>query len=141
MKLKAEILRDILTSNRKELPDRFESNYFFQSLNDCKKYIQELKLISRNFPKSNFKIIEVEFIKTINCHIGDNRLLSNFENEYTSMNFYKQAIDYLQNKHTSDPLKEIVFQGDYKITNIYYLLFSQKFYISFKPFKFGTFNG
>ena len=92
-----------------ELPNRFESCYFFESIDDSLKYYYKLPV------KYHTKIIEVEFIETRSINKFDNTFLTEFQDYYTSDDFYLQANQFLF-KHKSDkPLFEIVFQGKYKV--------------------------
>lgn len=103
-----KVRKDIFDETKLELPNRFESQYFFQSINDCIRYNNELN------SKSN-KIIEVEFNKTDAYFKGDNKFLTNFDDYYTSEHFYNQAKSFLLESTTNNPLFEIVFIGNYKI--------------------------
>jgi hypothetical protein len=100
--------KDIFKELKIELPNRFESQYFFQSIDDCIRYNNELT------SKSN-KIIEVEFNKIDAFFKGDNKFLINFDDYYTSEHFYNQAKSFLLESTTDNPLFEIVFIGNYKI--------------------------
>jgi len=92
-----------------DLPNRFESCYFFESIDDSLKYYSNLPV------KYHTKIIEVEFIQIRSINKFDNTFLSEFQDYYTSDDFYLQANQFLF-KHKSDkPLFEIVFQGKYKV--------------------------
>ncbi|GGB70000.1 hypothetical protein GCM10007424_07440 [Flavobacterium suaedae] len=138
-----KVRKDTFKENGNRLPDRFESHFFFKTIDDCIKYLTRLK--SMDHRKKSwlyfkiFHIVEVVFIDQKNQHIGDNNLLTYFSNTYTSTDFYNQARDYLFSKNSLSPLKEIVFQGKYKVINKTKVLLFQKFYISFKPFKLGSF--
>ena len=100
--------KDIFKELKIELPNRFESQYFFQSIDDCIRYNNELT------SKSN-RIIEVEFNKIDAFFKGDNKFLTNFDDYYTSEHFYNQAKSFLLESTTDNPLFEIVFIGNYKI--------------------------
>lgn len=95
------------------LPDRFRSSYFLESLDDCHKYYENLGSIYKCL------IIKVEFIETRELKRLDNYFLVNFQNYFTSYDFYNQAKDFLNGKITEKPLFEIIFQGKYKVIDSY----------------------
>ena len=87
------------------LPNRFESSYFFESIEDCYKYYFSLPR------KFHTKIIEVEFVEQKILKKFDNKLISEFQDYYTSDNFYNQAKLFLLGGTSETPLFEIVFEG------------------------------
>ena len=93
------------------LPNRFESSYFFESIEDCFRYYFSLP------SKVHTKIIEVEFIEQKVLKKFDNKLISEFQDYYTSDDFYNQAKLFLLEGTSETPLFEIVFEGKYKVTN------------------------
>lgn len=94
-------------------PDRFKSHYFFKTIEDCFRYSTNLGIYK------NIKIIEVEFLETISIFEGDNQLLTNFNDDFTSKDFYFQAKDFLIQKKTNNSLIEVVFVGKYKVLKYY----------------------
>jgi hypothetical protein len=98
------------------LPNRFESSYFFESIEDCYKYYFNLPR------KYHTKIIEVEFIEQKMLKKFDNKLVSEFQDHYTSDDFFNQAKLFLLEGASETPLFEFVFEGKYKVTNHYRLL-------------------
>lgn len=91
------------------LPNRFESGYFFESIEDCCKYYY-------NLPKKALaKIIQVEFTEQISLHKFDNKLITEFQDYYTSDDYYNQAKLFLIGGTSATPLFEIVFKGKYRV--------------------------
>lgn len=109
-----KVKTELYNENKFVLPDRFKSNYFFESLSDCYLYCLELGL----YKNKNNKIIEVEFVDTIHMEKMDNRLVADFQNHYTSNHFYNQAKKFLTKKTSDNPLFEIIFQGKYKVNRL-----------------------
>lgn len=101
------------------LPNRFESSYFFESIEDCYKYYFSLP------SKHHTKIIEVEFIEQKMFKKFDNKLVSEFQDDYTSDDFFNQAKQFLLEQTSETPLFEVVFDGKYKVTNHHRLLRQQ----------------
>lgn len=93
------------------LPNRFESSYFFETIEDCFKYYFSLPR------KFHVKIIEVEIIEQKILKKFDNKLISEFQDYYTSVDFYNQAKLFLLGEISETPLFEIVFEGKYKVIN------------------------
>src|SRR5690606_12772007 len=104
------LVRKNLATSNIIVPDRFKSHYFFEKIEDCKKYLKEL----RNYKPC--EIVEVEIIEKNQLIKVDNTLLTTFQNHYTSCDFYNQAKECLTGKISLNPLYEIVFQGKYRIT-------------------------
>ena len=104
----------IQTSENIDLPNRFESSYFFGNLKDCIVYLNNLYGLSfKNLP--NLKIIEVEFEKIESLHKFDNNLLTDFKDDFHSKDFYSTLKNFLLCKESEKPLFEYVFQGSYRI--------------------------
>jgi hypothetical protein len=61
----------------------------------------------------------VEFIETRELKRLDNYFLVNFQDYFTSNDFYNQAKDFLNAKKTEEPLFEIIFQGKYRVIDSY----------------------
>lgn len=109
-KVKTELNNDF----NLDLPDRFKSHYFFETLSDCYFYYLELGCNQNK----NSKIIEIELIETIKLEKMDNRLIVDFQDYFTSKHFYNQAKDFLTKKKSENPLFEIIFQGKYKVNRL-----------------------
>lgn len=106
-----DMVRAELPNITKFLPDRFKSHYFFETIEECKQYYSEL---SEPMP---CKIVQVNIINKKIITKLDNRHLTNFQNHYTSDNYYHQAKACLFGVASKNPLYEIVFQGTYQITS------------------------
>lgn len=91
-----------------ELPNRFKSKFFFESIKDCFEYMKVHGI---------GKIIEIETIEIQSYHRGDNKLLSHFENNSNSFDLIRQAEDYLLERVTTKPLYEIVICGKYRVVS------------------------
>ncbi|MBK8806049.1 MAG: hypothetical protein IPO21_05125 [Bacteroidales bacterium] len=109
-----DMIRSDLANSNILLPDRFKSHFFFETIEECIQYHNEL-LNCRPC-----KLVEVELIDKKQIIKLDNRLLTTFENSHTSNDFYNQAKECLIGNVTENPLYEIVFQGKYQIK--YHLL-------------------
>jgi hypothetical protein len=103
----------VLSEKRKELgeksnlkiPDRFKSHYFFESIEDCLNYHDNL------ITTKECVIVLVEIIDQISLCKMDNTYLTSFQNHHTAEDFYKHAEDFLMQKTSENPLFEVVFQG------------------------------
>lgn len=104
-KARTEIKKEI----NKPLPDRFKSHFFFESIEDCRNYYNNL------ISAKSSTIIQVEFIDQNRVYKMDNTFLTSFENYYTSKDYYRHAKDFLMERTTENPLFEIIFQGRYKV--------------------------
>ncbi|WP_298141025.1 hypothetical protein [Flavobacterium sp.] len=100
---------DIIKNHKISLPDRFKSRYFFESIEDCLNYHDNL------ISQKPCKIIMVEFIDKNRVYKFDNTFLTSFENHYTSEDFYRHANDYWMQQTSQNPLFEIIFLGKYKV--------------------------
>lgn len=105
--------RDIEKEQDVILPDRFKSSYFLESIDDCQVYYENLGF------RYDCQIIKVEFIETRELRRFDNYFLVNFQNYFSSNDFYNQAKDFLNEKKTETPLIEIIFQGKYRVIDSY----------------------
>ncbi|MGB5980878.1 MAG: hypothetical protein WBG46_01925 [Nonlabens sp.] len=112
-KVRLELLKN---NEVEELPNRFESSYFFGSLADCKRYLIGLNL---NYSLNKLKVIEVKFEYEDVLFKFDNNHLSNFEDSFHSKDFKDSIARYLRAEQTQNPLFEYVFQGRYRIVNTY----------------------
>ncbi|MBU2928024.1 hypothetical protein [Winogradskyella psychrotolerans] len=105
----------IKTSGNIDLPNRFESSYFFGNLKDCIVYLIGFYGLSFKDQSNNLKIIEVEFERIESLHKFDNNLLTDFKDDFHSKDFYSTLKNFLLCKESEKPLFEYVFQGSYKI--------------------------
>jgi hypothetical protein len=105
-----QVRNNLMFESNISLPDRFKSHYFFESIEECLDYYYNLSSIVKKCT-----IIEVEFIDKKCIYKMDNKYLTNFKNHYTSIDFYKDANDFLIGKISENPLFEIIFQGRYKV--------------------------
>jgi hypothetical protein len=101
-KAKKEVSKTI----KVKLPNRFKSNYFFETIEDCHRYIQL---------KGHGEIIKVEFVKVGRIGKFDNNLINYFEDSYTAEDLLSQAKKFLSGETIESPHFEIVFQGKYKV--------------------------
>lgn len=93
-----------------ELPSRFESSYFFETYEDCKKYFD-------GYSHLNLEIIKVEFIEDILIEKFDNNLISGFPIYFTAKDYLNHVKIFLYGAASEAPHFEIVFQGKYKIVS------------------------
>ena len=105
----------IKTSEKIDLPNRFESSYFFGNLKDCVVYLIGFYGLSYKTQPNSLKIIEVEFERTESLHRFDNNLLTDFKDDFHSKDFYFTLRNFLLFKESEKPLFEYVFQGSYKV--------------------------
>lgn len=103
--------KELIEKLNLQIPDRFKSHYFFESIDDCFNY--HYNIIS---PKQ-CTIVQVEIIDKISVCKMDNTYLTSFQNHYTAEDFYRHAEDFLMQKTSENPLFEVVFQGKYVITS------------------------
>lgn len=94
------------------LPSRFESSFFFESEEDCKRYHLKFSY------EGEIYIIKVEIIEPKELVRFDNNILSDFSPYYTSVESLNKAKSYLIGNMSDNPLIEVVFQGKYKITDV-----------------------
>lgn len=92
-------------------PKRLESIFLFDSIESCNYYIS-------NHLKGNGKIYEIELIDTEDFFEADMRIIDNIENHILFEDLINEFADYWKGKNTSNPIKEIIFQGKYKYKNI-----------------------
>ncbi len=101
----------IQQETKTELPSRYMSSFFFESVNDCNTY----------YPKFNcegkIRIVKVEFVETRKLFVFDNNIISDFTNCITSIDFLNRAKLYLNGHISDNPFMEVVFQGKYKIVS------------------------
>lgn len=97
------------------LPNRLESSYFFGNIKDCITYLIGLYGLSYKTQSTNLKIIEVELKKITCLHKFDNNLLTQFNDDFQSKDFYSVLNSFLLGGKTKKPLYEYVFQGSYQI--------------------------
>lgn len=90
------------------LPSRFESSYFFESKDNCRKYVQEKNL-------SHVKIIKVEILNSEYLLKLDNSLLNYFPNDLNAVDLENQAKKYWLGETSENSFYEIIFQGRYKV--------------------------
>lgn len=111
-----KVRQDLLkTSENTNLPNRFESSYFFGNIRDCVVYLIGLYGLSYKNQSNNLKIIEVEFEKTESLQKYDNNLLTEFKDDFHSKDFYSTLNNFLIGIESENPLYEYVFQGSYKV--------------------------
>jgi hypothetical protein len=92
-----------------DFPDRYKSNYFFESKVDCINYLND---IHQQMPRP---ILIVDFIEVQKFKKFDNRMINNFDKSQISMDLLINTKKYLRGELTNNPLIEVVFQGKYKI--------------------------
>ncbi|MBN2868910.1 MAG: hypothetical protein JXK08_09575 [Flavobacteriaceae bacterium] len=110
-------IRKELSEENINVPNRFKCCYFFESVGDCKRYLDNLNK-SANQPIQhlyNKNIIKVEFLEKNTLKKFDNILITEFHDNFTSKDFYRQFKMFLLGKKTKNPLLEVVFQGSFKI--------------------------
>lgn len=91
---------------------RMECAYFFESINSCEYY--------RNYNNmAHAKICKVEIIEEYASFVGDMMWLENINESTATANIIKEAaIHFWSGDTTSNPVKEILFQGKYLLKEI-----------------------
>jgi hypothetical protein len=87
------------------LPNRFESNFFFETVDDCFRYMDD---------KSPGVVAKIEIIDCNLLFKADNKLLNYFPNSYTFDDLVNHSNKLWNGESTDEPLYEIIFQGKYR---------------------------
>jgi hypothetical protein len=95
----------------KDKPIRLDSKFFFTDIESCKYY-------NEKYLNNSGKIYEIEIIKQDSYFEGDMSFIDNIENEILFLDLINEYNDYWKGKLTSKPIKEVIFQGEFKYKNI-----------------------
>lgn len=94
-----------------ELPSRYMSSFFFESVNDCNAYWPKFNCVGE------LRIVKVEFVETRKLFTFDNNSISDFTHCITSIDYLNHSKLYLNGHLSDNPFMEVVFQGKYKIVS------------------------
>jgi hypothetical protein len=107
-----EITRQhLIEADNISLPNRFESAFFFETLEDCINYRLDFLVQLGN------KVIEVELQNLENIYRFDNQYISSFQKHDTAYDYIDKISKYLRGQMSTHPLIEVVYYGDFKVVS------------------------
>lgn len=102
-------ITDLWRESSIDFPSRFESSFFFETIEDCRRYRDRFSSFGP------LKIVKVDFIEKIKLKKFDNVIISEFTQNANSLFYLNQAKLFLLGAKSEKPQFEIVFQGKYKV--------------------------